>query len=180
MKTPPDPVKLLAQRVRNDPNDLFSRFALALELLKRDEAGKAKAVFQSILAQDPSVQGVYYHLGKTLERLGELDGAMRAYKEGVLRADAGSDLHAKRELLEAIAMLRMEMDSELEMDSEMDSEMAGSSEMEMDSELAGSSEVKSAQVERSEMESDEIKRSEIKSNEEGRVQADSSDKQFRL
>ena len=176
MKTPPDPVKLLAQRVRNDPNDLFSRFALALELLKRDEAGKAKAVFQSILAQDPSVQGVYYHLGKTLERLGELDEAMRTYEEGVVRADAGSDLHAKRELLEAIAMLRMEIEMELELDS--DSEL--DSKMDSELELAGSSEAKSSEMESDEMESDEIKRSQIKCHEEGRVQGDSSDKQVRF
>ncbi len=105
-----DPVPLLAMRVRQDPDDLFSRFALALELLKRDQAGKAKTLFRSILAKDPAMIGAYYHLGRTLERLGEADEARATYREGIRQAKKVEDHHAKNELSEALAMLDMELE----------------------------------------------------------------------
>ena len=105
-----DPVPLLAMRVRQDPDDLFSRFALALELLKRDQADKAKTLFRSILAKDPAMIGAYYHLGKTLERLGEADEARAIYREGIRQAKKVEDHHAKNELSEALAMLNMELE----------------------------------------------------------------------
>lgn len=144
-----DPVPLLAMRVRHDPDDLFSRFALALELLKRDQAGKAKTLFRSILAKDPAMIGAYYHLGKTLERLGEADEARATYREGIRQAKKVEDHHAKNELSEALAMLDMEVeDMEVE-----DAEVKG---MEVEGAEVKGMEVKGTEVEDVKMEGTEL------------------------
>lgn len=107
-----DPVPLLAMRVRQDPDDLFSRFALALELLKRDQPGKAKTLLRSILDKDPAMVGAYYHLGKTLERLGDQTEARNVYQEGITQAEKMENHHAKNELSEALTILDIEMEEE--------------------------------------------------------------------
>ncbi|MEL7161727.1 MAG: hypothetical protein AAFN92_13285, partial [Bacteroidota bacterium] len=52
------------------PKDSFLRFALAKEHEKAGADAGARSVYEAIVADDPEYVGTYYHLGKTLERLG--------------------------------------------------------------------------------------------------------------
>lgn len=105
-------IQILAKNVQKDPKDLFSKFALALELLKRNDVDKARLLFESVLEQDSGYLGVYYHLGKLYQSLELVDKALQIFKDGVDIADKKGDTHSKSELLEAIEQLRYEFDKD--------------------------------------------------------------------
>lgn len=100
----------MAARVKENPTDSFSKFALALELLKESKKEKAKVLFESIEAQDPNYVGVYYHLGKLYSEIEENKKALETYKKGIEVAIHLSDLHAKSELQGALLNLELELE----------------------------------------------------------------------
>lgn len=57
-------IATLAKRVKDHPNDSFSKFALALEIIKIDRRKSAVVLFEDIVQNDPNYVGVYYHLGE--------------------------------------------------------------------------------------------------------------------
>ncbi|HMB96888.1 MAG TPA: tetratricopeptide repeat protein [Balneolaceae bacterium] len=99
-------IKKLAAFIKKNPEDPFAKFALALELLKRDEVEKALMFFESVYNQNPDYVGVYYHLGKLYERFGRLADAEKIYTEGVSLSEKKGDLHSKSELQEALTLLK--------------------------------------------------------------------------
>jgi Tfp pilus assembly protein PilF len=105
-----DRINILAQRIRKDPDDTFSMFALALELIKKQDKDKARTLFHTILKKDPLYVGVYYHLGALYEERGETEQALNVYNEGIKTATEKGDHHAKKELLAAKNSLEMELD----------------------------------------------------------------------
>jgi Tfp pilus assembly protein PilF len=101
-------IRRLAGFLQNNPNDIFTKFALALELLKAGESTKAKVLFESVLRQDPEYTGVYYHLGKLYQHTGRNEDAARLYRKGVEIADKQGKNRTKSELQEALAMINDE------------------------------------------------------------------------
>lgn len=99
-------IKKLAAFIKKNPEDPFAKFALALELLKRNEVEKALMFFESVYHQNPDYVGVYYHLGKLYERFGRLADAEEIYTEGVSLSEKKGDLHSKSELQEALTLLK--------------------------------------------------------------------------
>jgi Tfp pilus assembly protein PilF len=104
-------IKKLANYIKNNPNDSFSKFALALEFLKDDQLKKARILFEDIQDKDPEYDGVYYHLGKLYERNGRQEDAMAVYKKGVQVAANNKHKRNVQELKEALAELEIEMQS---------------------------------------------------------------------
>lgn len=93
-----------------NPNDSFSKFALALEFLKMDNVGKARILFEDIQNKDPDYVGVYYHLGNTYERLGRLQDARDTYERGIQVATDQNDQRTAAELNEVLTELKFEME----------------------------------------------------------------------
>ena len=60
--------------------------------------GKALHFFQKLLEIDPKYVGVFYHLGKLFERMGQPETAFATYKHGMEVAKAAGDQHALSEL----------------------------------------------------------------------------------
>tara|TARA_R110002096_G_scaffold436022_2_gene665265 strand:+ start:4447 stop:4773 length:327 start_codon:yes stop_codon:yes gene_type:complete len=100
----------LAAQIKANPEDSFSKFALALELIKIDQPNKALTLFQNIRQHSPNYIGVYYHLAKLYIELGENNLAIETYKEGIEIAVAISDLHAKSELQGALMNLQLDIE----------------------------------------------------------------------
>lgn len=103
-------IPTLAARIKANPNDSFSKFALALELLKIEQTSKAQLLFESIVDTDPGYIGVYYHLAKLYAEINENKKALNIYKKGIVMADQISDHHAKSELQGALLALELEME----------------------------------------------------------------------
>jgi Tfp pilus assembly protein PilF len=97
---------VLARNIKANPDDSFSKFALALEFLKQDEIKKAKILFENIYTNDPEYVGVYYHLGKLYERLHQFADAKKMYNEGIDVAAKQKEQRTLKELKEALAQLK--------------------------------------------------------------------------
>lgn len=102
-------IKTLARNIKANPDDSFSKFALALEFLKQNNLQRAKLLFEDIYQNDPEYVGVYYHLGKLYERLDHLDKAKKMYTEGIDVASSQNERRTKKELQEALALLEDEI-----------------------------------------------------------------------
>lgn len=103
-------IQTLAKAVKENPDDSFYKFTLALEMLKIGETSKARVLFQNIVDNDPEYVGVYYHLGKLYVGLQENEKALKTYTKGIEIADQQNDEHSKAELKSAKFDLELELD----------------------------------------------------------------------
>jgi Tfp pilus assembly protein PilF len=102
-------IRKLAAFLKHNPDDSFTKFALALELLKLNEVSKARVLFESILEQDPAYLGVYYHLGKLYEQTGRLQDAANLFETGIDFARAQGNERTRAELAEALESVNTEL-----------------------------------------------------------------------
>lgn len=89
-----------------DPADEFTRFAIAMEHVNTGRDDEARDWFLQILERNEQYIGVYYHLGKTLERMNRPDDAVDIYTRGIALARSMNDHHAASELEGALLELR--------------------------------------------------------------------------
>ncbi len=100
----PDRLAILLSYLEEDPEDSFTRFALAQEYRKRGNLEQALIFFQRLVEEDPQYVGTYYHLGKLYEQLGRKDAAVRAYQAGIRVASEQRAYHALSELQDALLL----------------------------------------------------------------------------
>ena len=97
--------EMLEEFVAQDPNDSFSRYALALELEKEGNQQAAVPELREVIARDPSYVAAYYQLGRLLAKTGILDEAAEVYRRGLVAATAANDQRARSEIQEALETL---------------------------------------------------------------------------
>lgn len=97
---------LLKQLLESDPNDSFALFAIAKEYEGMGEFSLALEFYQRLRATNPAYVGLYYHLGKLLEKTGRPAEALEAYRGGMEISRQAGDQHAFSELNAA----RLELD----------------------------------------------------------------------
>lgn len=97
-----DRLAALLEFHRLDPDDPFTRFAIAQEHLKRGDSAQALAFFEGLVHDHPNYVGTYYHLGKLYVTLDRDDAATDAYRAGIDAATNNGDLHARAELQSAL------------------------------------------------------------------------------
>ena len=95
----------LEQFLAQDPNDSFSRYALALELEKEGQSEASTNQLQEVITRDPSYVGAYYQLGRLLARDGQTEQAKEVYERGLAAAAAAKDERTRAEILEALSAL---------------------------------------------------------------------------
>lgn len=95
----------LEEFLAGDPGDLFSRYALALELEKEGLDEEAISQFREALERDPSYLPVFYQLGRIMARVGRLDEARATLKRGAEVAQEAGDEKTRREILEALSLI---------------------------------------------------------------------------
>lgn len=95
----------LEEFVAVDPNDSFSRYALALELEKSGEEADAVLHFREVVSRDPGYVAAYYQLGKVLARTGHTDEAREVYRKGLEVSVAANEQRTSAEIQEALDAL---------------------------------------------------------------------------
>jgi tetratricopeptide (TPR) repeat protein len=98
-------IQQLKEFLREDPDDAFSAYALALEYLKMNDLPLALATLKELLERQPEYLAGYYQYGKALEALGKPDDAITAYKQGVSVAKMQGNKHTLAELQGALINL---------------------------------------------------------------------------
>ncbi|HXB92001.1 MAG TPA: tetratricopeptide repeat protein [Puia sp.] len=96
-----DRIERLKEFLQSDPNDAFSKHALALEYVKLGDDAAARRLFEEILQRDPAYVGSYYQLGRLLERTGEKDLAIQWLEKGMAAAKAADERRTYNELRSA-------------------------------------------------------------------------------
>jgi predicted Zn-dependent protease len=97
--------EMLEEFVAQDPNDSFSRYALALELEKEGDEEAAIPQLQEVILRDHSYVAAYQHLGRLLAKTGMIDQARDVYNRGLVAAGAANDQRARSEIQEALDTL---------------------------------------------------------------------------
>lgn len=98
---PRDRLNTLTEFYEEDPDDPFTRYALAQEHLKQGNTEKALAFFEELVETDPTYIGTYYHLGKLYERLDRTEDAIETYEKGIQHAREQKDQKNLSELQDA-------------------------------------------------------------------------------
>ena len=81
-----DRIAQLKEFVNEDPMDPFNHYALALEYVNSGNLREAYTGFAHLLAYHPSYLPCYYHFGKLLENIGEMEEAKRIFTLGIALA----------------------------------------------------------------------------------------------
>jgi len=91
--------------LKDDPNDNFIRYALALEYTKIEEFEKAKNIFDKLILEAPNYLPTYYQYGNLLVEIGQSNLAEEIYKKGIEIADSQLKIKTKQELEQALFLL---------------------------------------------------------------------------
>ena len=92
-----DRLRQLEQYAKEDPDDPFPRYALALEWMHSDSK-KALELFAQVLRDHPDYLPAYYHAGQLTLDAGDSPGAKLILEKGILLAAATGDPKTKAEL----------------------------------------------------------------------------------
>jgi cytochrome c-type biogenesis protein CcmH/NrfG len=97
--------EMLAEFVAADPADIFSRYALALELEKEQHTAEAIVELREVLKRDAGYVAAYYHLGRMLARAGQDEEARAVYCTGLDVAAKAGDRRTRDEIQDALEAL---------------------------------------------------------------------------
>lgn len=86
-----------------EPDDSFTRYALALEYIALDDFEEGERLLRETVERNPSYVAAYHQLGQLLFKLGRKAEAREAYTKGITAAQSIRDHHAASEM-------QMEMD----------------------------------------------------------------------
>ena len=98
-------VDTLKDFLRDDSNDSFSRYALAMEYLRLGKLENAIHEFETVAHNDPDYVATYYQLAKAFEHDGRTDDATQTYRTGIAVAKRLGDNHTLEELAAALELL---------------------------------------------------------------------------
>lgn len=96
---------MLQNMLVNEPNDVFTNYALALEYVSEADYKKAEDQFLKVLEIDRKYLPCYYQLGQLKEKTNETNIALEFYKKGLDLAKEQGNNKAINEINEAIWML---------------------------------------------------------------------------
>jgi tetratricopeptide (TPR) repeat protein len=98
-------IEQLQEYLKEDSNDSFLIYALALEYVRVEKNDTARDCFLKLIEDDENYIASYYQLGKLYESLNEIEKAMEIYKKGIKIAQKSENKKTLLELQEAYNML---------------------------------------------------------------------------
>jgi tetratricopeptide (TPR) repeat protein len=104
-------IEQLQDFLKEDSNDSFLTYALALEYVRVEKNDAARDCFLKLIKDDENYIASYYQLGKLYESLNDGDNAKEIYKKGIEIAQKSKNKKTLLELQEAYNML-LEIDED--------------------------------------------------------------------
>lgn len=101
-------VKMLVNSLKEDPNDPFTKYALALEYLDQNDQ-YASQLFTELLNDNPEYIPTYYQAAHLFVKLGEDEQAETVFKKGI-SLTLGKDPKTYHELQNAYQNFLFERD----------------------------------------------------------------------
>lgn len=98
-------IKILLDYIKEDPEDSFSKYLLALEYIKENNDRDAAVWMEQLYKLNPEYLPNYYHYGKLNERLGNLELSKEIYTKGMMLARSEGNHHTMSELRSALDLL---------------------------------------------------------------------------
>ena len=98
----------LQQFIENDPRDIFSIYALAMEFISENDFPEAEILLKKILHMEHTYLPCYYQLGKIAETSGKFKTALDYYESGMPLARAQNKSRTLQELESAAENIRDE------------------------------------------------------------------------
>jgi Tfp pilus assembly protein PilF len=95
-------IKALTEILDKNPDDSFSRYALALEYIGLGETEKAIAALTDLIQRDPKYVAAYHQLGQIYCKVNKTAEAKKIFRQGIELAVETNDLHEKREMEEEL------------------------------------------------------------------------------
>jgi len=97
----------LLQFLQNDPEDAFTRYALALEYKSEGNPEEAIRLLDRLVKEKPDYLGAYYQLGQLLIQTGKEEAATVILRAGILQAGLAGNQHTKSELQSLLMNLEL-------------------------------------------------------------------------
>lgn len=94
--------------LEKNPDDSFSRYALALEYRSMSDIAAAIRELEELRTRDGNYVALYYQLGGLYAQQGQHESAREAYTVGITVARAANDMHTLSELQAALNELTNE------------------------------------------------------------------------
>ena len=95
-------IETLKGFLKDNPNDSFLRYALALEYIKLGQNDEAVREFEAVRNTDPEYVATYYQLGQLYQKLGQKHDAEKTFRTGITVATKAGDEHTRSELEAAL------------------------------------------------------------------------------
>lgn len=95
----------IQQMLIDEPDDLFLRYALAMELRKAGRLEESLAAFMGLMADDPPHVPAFFMAAQQLVSAGELSRARQFLSDGIRHAETQGKKHAAEEMSELLATL---------------------------------------------------------------------------
>ncbi len=95
----------LQEMIKNEPNDSFLNYALALEYAKKNELKKAIEIIEAVINADKNYLGAYYQLGQFYEQINDFKKAITTYNKGIEIAKLQKNNKTLSELNQALFLM---------------------------------------------------------------------------
>ncbi|MBI3465808.1 MAG: hypothetical protein HY000_22555 [Planctomycetes bacterium] len=89
----------------DDPRDVFLRYSLALELEKEQDHEASLRQFRDLMSDTPPYVPAFFMAAQQLTRLGRIEEARTALRDGIEQARQQGDAHAAGEMSEFLSGL---------------------------------------------------------------------------
>jgi Flp pilus assembly protein TadD len=93
-----DRLQLLTQFLRENPNDAFARYGLAMEHSNRGNVAEALSEFDKLIELHPDYAAGYFMAAQMMARVGRTDEARTFLEGGIAAAARSGNTHAKSEM----------------------------------------------------------------------------------
>lgn len=95
----------LEEMLKEEPNDEFLRYSLAMELEKEGNHALCLEMFKSLMTDEPPYVPAFFMAAQQRARLGEIDIAKEFLRNGIEEARTQGNAHAAAEMSEMLQSL---------------------------------------------------------------------------